>query len=263
MSHSGQPSDALLSAGDPPPYSTFAEHGPGPFVLTCDHAGNELPAKVADLGVPTSELSRHIAWDIGAAGFARALSARLDTFLILQTYSRLLIDVNRPPGMPDSIVTMSERTEIPGNVDLSEEAKAQRRREVFEPYHDRIEREVELRLAAQRPTILVAVHSFTPRFKDVDREWHAGVLYGRDDRVARVLLQHLRSDLQLVVGDNQPYSVSDDTDYTVVVHAERRGIPYVELEIRQDLLADAAGQALWAERIAVGLERSFSELFPA
>jgi predicted N-formylglutamate amidohydrolase len=263
MSSSEHATDALLTADDPPPFETFAEHGGGPFVLTCDHAGHVLPRRVASLGVSAAELTRHIAWDIGAAGLARALSARLDAFLILQTYSRLLIDVNRPPGAPDSIVALSERTHIPGNVDLSAEAAAQRCREVFEPYHDRIASEVDRRVAAGMPTILVALHSFTPRFKDVDREWHAGVLYGRDDRVARIVLQHLRADGQLVVGDNQPYAVSDDTDYTVVTHAERRGLPYVELEIRQDLLADAAGQRAWAERIATGLELSFSALFPA
>lgn len=255
--------DALLQPGDPPPYQLLAEHGRAPYVLACDHAGRLIPRKLGDLGVSASELTRHIAWDIGVAGVARALSARLDAFAILQTYSRLVIDVNRPPGTPDSIVTLSEHTQIPGNVGLAPDAVAQREREIFQPYQQRIGAELERRLALGTPLVLVALHSFTPRFKNVDRAWHAGVLYGRDRRMAREMLNALRADGGLVVGDNEPYSVSDETDYTVVVHGERRGIAHVELEIRQDLIADEAGQHAWAERLAHALAHSFSALFPA
>jgi len=256
-------SDVLLDETDPPPFQVVGTRGRSPFLLTCDHAGRLLPKKLGDLGVPASELTRHIAWDIGASGLSRALSKRLDAVLVEQTYSRLVIDVNRPPGTPDSIVTLSEHTAIPGNVGLASEAAQQREREIFAPYHRRITAEVDARVAAAGPLVLVAVHSFTPRFKNVDREWHAGVLYGRDARFARLVLEHLRVDPLYKVGDNEPYSVSDETDYTVVVHAERRGIPYVELEIRQDLLADVAGQAEWSERVARALNLSFSALFPA
>jgi predicted N-formylglutamate amidohydrolase len=256
-------SDVLLDETDPPPFQVFGAQGRSPFVLSCDHAGRLLPKKLGDLGVAASELTRHIAWDIGAAGLARALCKRLDAVLIEQTYSRLVIDVNRPPGAPDSIVTLSEHTAIPGNVGLEPAAARQRELEIFQPYHRRIAAEVDARVAAGGPLVLVAVHSFTPRFKNVDREWHAGVLYGRDTRFAHHVLRQLRADPLYKVGDNEPYAVSDDTDFTVVVHAERRGIPYVELEIRQDLIADEPGQQEWSERLARALALSFSALFPS
>ena len=257
--------ESLLLPDDPAPYTLVNEHARTPFVLTCDHAGRTLPARLGDLGLPESELSRHIAWDLGVAGLGRALAHRLDAFLILQTYSRLVIDVNRPPGTPESIVTLSERTTIPGNLGLREEDKRAREQAVFAPYHARIERELTRRssVGAGTPVVLVALHSFTPRFKDVDRSWHAGILYGRDQRVARLMLTHLQGESDLIVGDNEPYAVSDDTDYTVVVHGERRGIAHVEIEVRQDLLSDETGQQSWAERLARALELSFSALFPA
>jgi predicted N-formylglutamate amidohydrolase len=255
--------EVLLDETDPAPLEVLCEAGRSPFVLTCDHAGRALPRRLGDLGVAAGELTRHIAWDIGAAGLARALSGRLDAVLIQQTYSRLVIDVNRPPGAPDSIATISEHTAIPGNVGLTQQAAEQREREIFQPYHRRIAAEVDARVAAGGPLVLVSVHSFTPRFKNVDREWHAGILYGRDARFAHLMLRQLRAEPGLAVGDNQPYAVSDETDYTVVVHAERRGLPYVELEVRQDLLADERGQQAWAERIARALTLSFSALFPS
>ncbi|MDB4974618.1 MAG: N-formylglutamate amidohydrolase [Myxococcaceae bacterium] len=252
----------LLQAGDPAPFEVLNERGRSPFLLTCDHAGCSLPRQLGDLGVAASELRRHIAWDLGVAELGRALALKLDAFLILQTYSRLAIDVNRPLGTPESIVTLSERTAIPGNVDLTEDARRARELAIFVPYHERIEAELERRRRVGGATVLVALHSFTPTFKDVARRWHSGILYGRDARLARPMLAYLQREPGLVVGDNEPYAVSEETDYTVVVHAERRGIPYVEIEVRQDLLADPAGHEAWALRLAGALEHSFSELFP-
>ena len=253
----------LLVPDDPAPYELVNESASTPYLLTCDHAGRVLPRRLGNLGLPESELQRHIAWDLGAAGMSRALARRLDAFLILQTYSRLVIDVNRPPGTPESIVQLSERTEIPGNLNLTEDDKRAREHAVFTPYHQRIEAELARRASTPAPLLLVSLHSFTPRFKDVDRRFHAGVLYGRDTRVGKLMLPFLQRETDLVVGDNEPYAVSDETDYTVVVHAERRGIPYVELEVRQDLLSTEEGQHEWAERLASALEHSFSVLFPA
>jgi predicted N-formylglutamate amidohydrolase len=241
---------SLLEADDPAPFRVEHERGNSPFFLTADHAGRVLPRRLGSLGLAPSELERHIAWDIGIAGVARALADRLDAFLILQTYSRLVIDANRTPGTPQSIAELSERTRIPGNRELSAEAVAEREREIFHPYHDRIRAELDRRAAERRPTVLVALHSFTPVFKDVARSLHAGVLYNRDPRIARAMLELLRAEPELQVGDNQPYAVSDATDYTVVVHGERRALPHVELEIRQDLIADPMGQAQWAARLA-------------
>jgi predicted N-formylglutamate amidohydrolase len=217
---------------------------------------------LGSLGLSAAELQSHIAWDIGVAGLARHLAARLDACLIMQTYSRLVIDCNRPLGTPDSIATLSERTPIPGNTDLSRTEAARRAREIFCPYHALIRAALDARRRQERPTLLVALHSFTPVFLGVQRPWHLGVLYNRDVRLAQVLLDVLRHEQGLRVGDNEPYAMSEDTDYTVVVHGERRGIPHVELEIRQDLIAEEPSQRVWALRLARLLEEAATWLIP-
>jgi predicted N-formylglutamate amidohydrolase len=240
----------LLQADEPEAYSLEHSAGSSAFFLACDHASATFPAALGDMGLDERERARHIAWDIGIAGVTRQLSKQLDACAVLQNYSRLVIDANRPPRTPTSILAVSERTRIPGNEGLSEADIEQREREIFIPYHDCIRAQLDERLRAQRPTVLCAMHSFTPSFMDVGREWHVGVLYNRDTRIAHALLDALRSDEALVVGDNEPYSASDATDYTMIVHGEHRSIPCVELEIRQDLIEDEAGQIAWATRLA-------------
>jgi predicted N-formylglutamate amidohydrolase len=249
----------LLHSDDPAPFQVSNERGRSPFVITCDHAGNALPRQLGSLGIAASELRRHVAYDLGVAELGRALAQRLDACLFTQTYSRLVIDCNRPLGTPDSIVTLSEHTVIHGNLELSTEQRLMREREIFTPYHARIAAELDRRAGV--PTVLVALHSFTPSFKDVARAWHGGILYGRDARIAHPMLAYLRREQGLQIGDNEPYAVSDETDYAVVVHGEQRGIPHVELEVRQDLIADAEGCAAWSARLASALEHSVSGLF--
>jgi predicted N-formylglutamate amidohydrolase len=235
---------------DPPAFQLERPGGTSPYLLACDHASRRLPHRLGTLGLTEAELGRHIAWDIGIAGVARRLAAALDATAVLQSYSRLAIDANRPPGSPQSILPHSDGTLIPGNQDLPPEEAERRVREIFHPYHDRITRELDQRLAAGRPAVLISLHSFTPALGGQARPWHAGVLHNRDARVAHRLLALLRQDPALVVGDNQPYAASEETDYTIVVHGERRGLPHVELELRQDLITDEAGQAAWAARLA-------------
>jgi hypothetical protein len=163
------------------------------------------------------------------------------------------------PNVPSSIPEISETTEIPGNLGLSETARAAWTNAVFRPYHDTIAAALDRRAAAGRASVLVALHSFTPIFKGVARPWHAAVLYNRDARLARCLFELLSAEDGLIVGDNEPYGVSDLTDYTVPVHAERRGLPYVEIEIRQDQITEAAGQRDWAERLARLLPAAYAE----
>jgi predicted N-formylglutamate amidohydrolase len=242
--------EGCLSQHDPLPFSVEYADGVSPFFLTGDHAGRRLPHKLGNLGLSAVEQDSHVAWDIGTDGLARRLAKALDAFLILQTYSRLVIDCNRPLRSPGSIVSLSERTSVPGNLVVSESEAEARARDVFHPYHDRIRTELDARLQRRQPTLLVALHSFTPVFDGAVRPWHAGVLFGRDARLGRVLLELLRAEDGLSIGENQPYDVNDDTDYAIPIHGERRGIPHVELEIRQDLIADGAGQASWAERLA-------------
>lgn len=240
----------LLLADDPAPVRVLRPEGGSDFLLTGDHAGRAIPRRLGTLGLPESERARHIAWDIGIAGVTERLSEALDATAVLQSYSRLIIDCNRQPGLDSSIPTISETTRILGNEGLSSAAHEARRREIFMPYHEAIAELIAARGAAGGRTVFVAMHSFTPVFKGVRRQVEIGVLYNRDTRLAHILLELLRAEGDLAVGDNEPYAVGDLTDYTVPVHAERRGLAHVEIEIRQDLIADDIGQAAWAKRLA-------------
>src|SRR5262245_53735942 len=240
----------LLTAADVPPVLEFNDTGDSPYLLTCDHYGRLIPRVLGDLGVSESDRVRHIAWDIGIAGVAEQLSDHLGAHLIAQRYSRLVIDCNRPPEVASSIPSISEATVIPGNEKLSGEAAAIRRREIFDPYHRRIEEIIDARLHRRRPTVLVSLHSFTPVYAGIARPWHIGTLYHRNRTLPQLLLQHLRAEGDLVVGDNEPYAVSDTTDYTIPVHGEMRSLINTGIEIRQDLIGDWSGQQQWAERLA-------------
>jgi predicted N-formylglutamate amidohydrolase len=242
--------EKLLAADEPAPVTVRNAGGKSPFLLVADHAGNLVPRALGGLGVAAAELQRHIAWDIGIAGVGLVLADALDATLIQQNYSRLVIDCNRPLDAESSIPIISEYTAIPGNAGLDAANRTARAREIFRPYHDAIEAELDRRRQAGRATALIALHSFTPVFKGVKRPWHAGVLYNRDARLAHRLKALLDAEKEIIVGDNAPYKVSAATDYTVPVHAERRGLLYVLIEVRQDLLADDAGQRQWAVRLA-------------
>src|SRR6266478_3326370 len=252
--------EPLLAHDEPLPVSFESEAGRSVFFLTCDHAGRIIPRRLGGLGLPDHETERHIAWDIGVGAVARQLSRLLDAAVVLQTYSRLVIDCNRDPEVPSSIPEISETTAIPGNRGLGEAARAARVETIFRPYHDAIAAALDRRAAAGRASVLVALHSFTPVFKGVARRWHAAVLYNRDPRLAHSLFKLLSAEDGLVVGDNEPYAVSDLTDYTVPVHGERRGLPHVEIEIRQDEITDLAGQTAWAERLARLLPAAYAEM---
>jgi len=254
----------LLDPDEPGPVLEERRHGVSNFVIVVDHASRRIPRRLGNLGLPAAELERHIAWDIGALGVARRVSAVLDAPLVAQNYSRLVIDCNRDPKVPSSIPVIGESIEIPGNIGLEAEQLTARRVEIFEPYHQRIRALLDERLASGRPTILIAQHSMTDVFKGVRRQMHAAVLYNRDRRFAELILDRLRAEPYLEIGDNQPYFVSDETDYTVPRHAEARALPHVEVEIRQDLLRDEAGQTEWAQRMIRVLreaEQAFAGVF--
>jgi predicted N-formylglutamate amidohydrolase len=250
VSETSLPPSQLLSAEDMPPVHEVNAAGGSPFLFTCDHFGRLIPKLLGDLGLGEDELTRHIAWDIGIAGVAERLARALDAQLMAQRYSRLVIDCNRPPSAASSIPRLSEATTIPGNEAISQEQADLRRRAIFDPYHQRIGEIIDARLGAARPTILVSLHSFTPVYAGVARPWHIGTLYHRDTILPPLLLTALRREGDLVVGDNEPYAVSDTTDHTIPVHGEARGLINTGIEIRQDLIADQAGQQQWAERLA-------------
>ena len=250
----------LLAPDEPAAFRVYREAGLSDFFLTCDHAGNLIPKRLGDLGVSASERARHVAWDVGAVGVARRLSAKLDATLVTQTYSRLVIDCNRQPSRPDAMPEVSEATEIPGNRGLSPEAKAARLEEVHRPYHDTIARLLDERAAAGRRSVLIAVHSFTPVYHGVERPWHIGLLYNRDPALALCMKALLAEEGRYCIGDNEPYRVGDETDYGIPVHGEQRGINSLEIEIRHDQIETLEGQELWAALLAGWLTESLHRL---
>jgi predicted N-formylglutamate amidohydrolase len=246
-----------ITNDEPPPFTVDNESGTSPLLIVADHAGNYLPPRLQQLGLSDTECASHIAWDIGIRAVCTLMGTALEAVVIRQNYSRLIIDCNRVPGSAESIVGLSERTPVPGNIGLSEIEKARRVAEIFRPYHDRITAELDRRRDTGRPSALIAMHSFTPVFTGVVRPWHVGVLYNRDRRLADGLLELLRDEPGLVVGDNEPYTVSDATDYTIPVHGEQRRLPHVAIEIRQDLIAQEAGQHTWAALLARLLPQAY------
>jgi predicted N-formylglutamate amidohydrolase len=255
--------DKLLAADELAPVTVHNENGRSPFLIVVDHAGNSMPHAFGRLGVSETDCECHIAWDIGIAAVSRLVADALDATLVQQNYSRLVIDCNRAPGSETSIPEVSEFTLVPGNIGLSEGGKAARVHEIFRPYHDRIESELDRRRQAGRPAALIAMHSFTPVFMGVARPWHAGVLYNRDPRFAHLLMALLKREEGLVVGDNEPYSVTDASDYTIPVHGEQRGLHHVAIEIRQDLIADDKGQRAWGSLLPRLLPQAYHELVVA
>ena len=247
----------ILAEDEPAPVGIERAEGRSPLFLTCDHAGRRIPRALGDLGVAETDLRRHIGWDIGALETARILSDRTDATLVFQRYSRLVIDCNRSQEVPSAFVEVSDGTLVPGNRDLSPGHRAARVTEIFEPYHAAIARLLDARKAAGQPTLLVAMHSFTPLLgaNPMPRPWEIGILFNRDRRAADILIELLRSQRDCTVGENEPYSVSDTSDYGIPVHGERRGLPHVEIEIRQDLIAEPAGQRHWGELLADLLPR--------
>jgi len=203
-----------------------------------------------------ADRARHIAIDIGVEGLGQALATRLDAVFVSQAFSRLVIDCNRDPASSEAIPEDVDGTRVPGNIALSAAERAERIAEVHEAYHRAIAAEIGERTARGQPTVLIALHSFTPVLGGAARPWHVGVLHeGGDERFAFALLEALAQDPALIVGDNEPYHL-DATDHSVPRHAFAAGLRYAEIEVRQDLITDAAGQQRWADILAAALERS-------
>lgn len=242
----------LLKAGEPPPFEVLNPDATRPLLLLCDHASRRIPRALGSLGLDAADRHRHIAWDIGAAAVTRHLAARLNACAILAQYSRLVIDLNRPPGAPDSIPPVSDGTPVPGNRDLAEADEEARVTALFQPYHAEITARLRhlWRVSGQAPA-LFSIHSFTPTMRSggQPRPWHVGVLWDSDGRLAVPLMDGLRADGDISVGDNEPYS-GWVVGYSVGAHAGSAGLSRAAVEIRQDLIGTDAGAAAWAARLA-------------
>ena len=244
----------LLSDAEPAPFEVIRGGTNRRLIIACDHASRRIPRALGSLGLPARLLDDHIAWDIGAAEVTRLLCGRLGCVAILGNYSRLVIDLNRRLDDATAVPEISDGVLVPGNVGLGEMRRAQRVREIYEPYHEALRVEVASLASGDHAPAIVSLHTFTPRQHGLRRHWDVGVLWDADARLALPLMARLRAGGDLRVGDNEPYSGRHPADYTVDHHAEPLGLACAGVEIRQDLVADAAGQAAWADRLARTLE---------
>ena len=230
--------------------------GLSPIVLICDHASNHLPACYGDLGLTANDLLQHFAWDPGALALSRQLSDALDAALVRGRISRLVFDVNLRPSDFDAIVETADGRIVPGNAKLSPEERERRVSEVYEPYHAAIEDLLARRAARGRPSALVAIHTFAPSLRGLDRPWHCGVIFASDCRLGEPLVRALKAEAGLVVGVNEPYAPSDGVYHTMARHGDDRGNPAVMIEVRNDLVASEAGKEAWAERLVALLRQA-------
>lgn len=229
------------------------------LLLLCDHARNTVPPGYGDLGVPAEQFERHIGYDIGARAVTVELAQRLKAPACLTTFSRLLIDPNRGDDDPTLIMRLSDGAVVPGNARVDAAERAHRIATFHKPYHDLIDQTLDVMVAKAPPPVIVSIHSFTPVWRGVPRPWHVTVLWDSDPRAVRPMLDGLRAQEDLVVGDNEPYdgALKNDTMYR---HASRRGLAHVLLELRQDLIADQPGALEWADRLEPILKTIASNL---
>jgi len=249
--------ERFLREDEGPAYEHFNPEGETPLVLICDHANNKFPQSMENLGLPDDLLEQHIAWDIGAAAVTRIVAKRLNCQAFLTRFSRLIIDVNRAPGDPASILEESDGNSIPGNQGLSEDEQVARAEVFAHPYHQAITNGMAHAMRNFGPPALFSIHSFTPFMMGQARPWDAGILWSKDPRIALPMIEHLRSHSDLHIGDNEPYD-GKQLAYSIDLHGTAAGLPNAAIEIRQDLIADKKGIALWAGLLGDALEDALS-----
>ncbi|HKK84514.1 MAG TPA: N-formylglutamate amidohydrolase [Roseovarius sp.] len=227
---------------------------PARWLVTCDHATNTVPPFVGggSLGLSEADMTRHIAYDVGAKGLARGLGAALDAPVIESNFSRLVIDPNRGEDDPTLLMKLYDGTIIPANRHAGDEERELRLNRCYRPYHTAL-----AELAARRDdTIIVSIHSFTPQLQGrPPRPWHVGVLYAADERLSRPLVARLHQEHDLCIGENQPYGGHLPGD-AIARHAIAYQRPNVLIELRNDLIRADADQAAWAQRLAPLLEEA-------
>lgn len=240
----------LIGPGDPPVVTHLNPDGSARALLLADHAGAAIPKTLNRLGLGDVPLERHIAFDIGSRVVTERLSKLLNAPALIHGYSRLLIDPNRELHDPTSICVISDGVVVPGNRDLTAADAAARAKAFYHPYHEAIGAEIDRLTVRDGPPAIVSIHTFTPLLRGAERPWHVGILWDQDGRIPTPLIQALRQDRTLVVGDNEPYSGRHRHGNTIESHAFPRGLPNVLIEIRQDLVATDADATAWAEKLA-------------
>jgi len=236
----------FLGPTDPAPFEIINTNASLALQLICDHASNTVPGSLNNLGLDGEVFTRHIAYDIGAAAVTHNIANALNAPAVLAGFSRLVIDLNRPLGHPESMPEISDHTVIPGNHDLSEATRKIRSDALFNPYHEAINQSISHIWQEGPAPVLFSIHSFTPTMNGEVRPWDAGILWNRDPRLALPLIKGLTKS-GFNVGDNQPYSGRDNLAYTIDMHGTAAGLANCVIEIRQDQIADKAGTNRWSE----------------
>jgi predicted N-formylglutamate amidohydrolase len=234
---------------------------PPGILFLCDHASNAVPKELNRLGLPEEQFSRHIAYDIGAAELTRLLAERFSSPAIIARWSRLVVDLNRGADDPTVVMKLSDGQVVPGNRALDETGIKDRLARYHAPYHAAIAERIANARASGIAPVLVSVHSFTPSWRGHARPWHVGILWDRDGRLARALMERLAREGDIVVGDNEPYSGALEND-TLYRHGTMNGLPHVLIEVRQDLIADELGAKRWATRLELALKDAIAAMGP-
>lgn len=244
----------LIGAGDPPPFYVYNANGKAPVLLVCDHASKVFPATMHQLGLADWVLDKHVVCDIGAEMVTRHLADRLDAPAVIAGYSRLIVDLNRQLHHDSAFIKVSDGIAVPGNQDISDAERAQRIDSFFNPYHDEISRQLELFSARNIVPAFLSIHTCTPVFNNAVRHCHIGVMWDSDSRIPVPLMENLRRNPDLRIGDNEPYSGRLPDDYTIDFHAENAGLANVGIEVRQDLVCNDENAVIWADILAEAFE---------
>jgi predicted N-formylglutamate amidohydrolase len=261
MLQAGKTGVLLLQRSDPHPVEVVNHQGGSAVMLVCEHAGRAVPSALRDLGIAAAEMERHIAYDIGADSLSRKLSRALDATLVLQRYSRLVVDCNRPFGAVDCMPALSDGTTIQLNCNLTDSERTLRFEAIHRPFHAAIGRLLDRRQEEGRPTVIATIHSFTPRLANRDRMWQLGVCFNRDGAFATEFMHVFQAaNPAILAAYNEPYAVDDISDYTIPVHGERRGLPHLLLEVRNDQILGEDGGERWARLIAHALKVASASL---
>ncbi len=248
------PARISIAPDEPAPVEIVNPDAATGLLFICDHAANRIPLALGDLGLDEAALARHVAWDIGAADLARRLAARFAATLVMTCYSRLVIDCNRALDDPTSIPALSEDVVVPGNHEVGPAEEAARAATFFRPYHDAVAAAIAQRQARGQVPALISIHSFTPIFHGHERPWQIGIMWNRDERLARPLLARLDADPEIDAGENVPYSAHDNFGYSMDTYGEATGLPHVLIETRQDLIDTHHGAEEWAGRLGEALD---------
>lgn len=242
----------LLGPDDPAPLEIINGSSTYPVVLVCEHAGREIPQSLGNLGLSDEALQAHIAWDIGAEAVARMLADRLGASLVLQRYSRLVIDCNRPPESVGAIPTVSDNTKVPGNRNLHGPQRQQRIDEIFEPYQTAVRGQITRRSCQ----VALSIHSFTRTMAGLRRPWDIGFLFRNDRKTSLALADHFKTVVPIDrIGFNEPYQIDDETDWFVPKHGEANNLQHSLIEICNDLIDAPAAQRQWADHLASAISQ--------